>query len=369
MKYYIIAGEASGDLHGSNLVKEIKKLDAAANIRGWGGDKMQDAGVTLAKHYRELAFMGFAEVVKNLPSILKNFSFCKKDITAFKPDVVILIDYPGFNLRMAKWTKQKGYKTIYYISPQVWAWKENRVKGIKKNVDKMIVILPFEKRFYKNRNYEVEYVGHPLVEVIENFKKKHPDLHSSTNIVALLPGSRKQEIKAKLPIMLEATKNFPGFTFIVAKAPSIEDSFYQPFLASYKNVEVVANETYSLLMQATAALVTSGTATLETALFEVPQIICYKTSPVSYAIAKKLVKLSYICLVNLIMNKEVVTELIQDELTPENITAELNEILFDPIQREKILFDYDQLKKLLSEGTRASANAAKIIYEFISNSR
>jgi lipid-A-disaccharide synthase len=365
MKYYIIAGEASGDLHGSNLVKEIKKLDPHAEIRGWGGDKMQDAGVTLVKHYRELAFMGFAEVVKNLPAILKNFSFCKKDINLFKPDAVILIDYPGFNLRMAKWTKQKGYKTIYYISPQVWAWKENRVKTIKKFVDKMIVILPFEKRFYKNRNYEVEYVGHPLVEVIENFKKNHSSIHSSADIVALLPGSRKQEIKTKLPIMLEATKNFPGFTFIVAKAPSIDDSFYAPFLSSYNNVEVVANETYSLLMQATAALVTSGTATLETALFDVPQIICYKTSPVSYAIAKRLVKLSYICLVNLIMNKEVVKELIQDELTPENITIELNEILFDPIQREKILFDYDQLKKLLSEGSNASANAASAIYELV----
>lgn len=367
MKYYIIAGEASGDLHGSNLIKEIKKLDPIADIRCWGGDKMEAAGAMLVMHYRDLAFMGFAEVIKNLPTIMENFKFCKEDIQSFQPDAVILINYSAFNLRMAKWTHQKKYKTIFYISPQVWAWKESRVKAIKKYVDKMIVILPFEKQFYKKWNYEVEYVGHPLVEVIENFKKDHPTITSASNIIALLPGSRRQEIKTKLPIMLEASKNFPGYTFIVAKAPSVDDEFYTPFFSGYSNVKVVANDTYSLLMQAKAALVTSGTATLETALFGVPEIVCYKAGTISYKIAKRLVKLKFICLVNLIMDKEVVKELIQTELNPENITRELNSILFDTLKRERIESEYQQLKKLLSQGGNASANAAKSIYEFVTN--
>ena len=334
-------------------------------IRGWGGDKMEAAGATLAKHYRDLAFMGFAEVVKNLPVIFKNFKFCKEDIQEFQPDAVILINYSAFNLRMSKWTHQKKYKTIFYISPQVWAWKESRVKTIKKYVDKMIVILPFEKQFFKKRNYDVDYVGHPLVEVIENFKKEHSSIKQSSNIIALLPGSRRQEIQTQLPVMLEASKNFTGYSFIVAKAPSVEDEFYEPFLSGYKNVEVISNDTYSLLMKATAALVTSGTATLETALFGVPEIVCYKASAISYAIAKRLVKLKFICLVNLIMDKEVVKELIQNELTAENITKELNGILFDTLKRETIELDYADLKNLLSKGGNASANAAKIIFEFV----
>ena len=365
MKFYIIAGEASGDLHGSNLIKEIKKLDPNAVIRGWGGDKMEAAGAMLAKHYRNLAFMGFAEVVKNLPAILKNFKFCKQDIQQFQPDAVILINYSAFNLRMAKWTHQNNYKTIFYISPQVWAWKASRVKSIKKYVDKMIVILPFEKEFFKKWNYEVDYVGHPLADVIEKFKEEHSSLKRELNIIALLPGSRRQEIKTQLPIMLEASKNFPEYNFIVAKAPSIEDEFYAPFLAEYANVNTIANDTYSLLMQASAALVTSGTATLETALFGVPEIVCYKASSISYAIAKRLVKLKYICLVNLIMDKEVVKELIQNELTPENISKELKDILLDKIKRESIENDYEVLKNLLSEGGNASANAAKIINDLL----
>ena len=365
MKYYIIAGEASGDLHGSNLIKEIKRLDANAIIRCWGGDKMEAAGATLVKHYKELAFMGFAEVIKNLPAIMKNFKFCKEDLQAFQPDAVILIDYPGFNLRMAEWTHEKKYKTIYYISPQVWAWKESRVRAIKKYVDKMIVILPFEKEFFKRWNYDVEYVGHPLVDVIENFKKEHSSIKQSANIIALLPGSRRQEIATKLPIMLEASKNFSNYKFIVAKAPSVDDEFYEPFLSDHKNVEVISNDTYSLLMQADAALVTSGTATLETALFGVPEVVCYKAGSISYQIAKRLVKLKFICLVNLIMDKEVVKELIQNELTAENITKELNGILFDTLKRERIEMDYAGLKNLLSEGGNASANAAKSIYEFM----
>lgn len=365
MKYYIIAGEASGDLHGSNLIKEIRKLDADADIRAWGGDKMEAAGASLAKHYRDLAFMGFAEVVKNLPTIFRNITFCKEDITNFKPDAVVLINYSAFNLRIAKWAHPKNYKTIFYISPQVWAWKESRVKTIKKYVDKMIVILPFEKEFFKKWDYDVEYVGHPLVDVIEKFKRDHASIKPSSNIIALLPGSRRQEIKMKLPIMLEASKNFPSYTFVVAKAPSVEDEFYKPMLADYSNVDVVSNDTYPLLMQAHAALVTSGTATLETALFGVPEIICYKAGNISYQIAKRLVKLKYICLVNLIMDKEVVKELIQDDLTPQNITKELNGILFDTLKRERIENDYIQLKNLLSEGGNASANTAKIIFGLI----
>lgn len=366
MKYYIIAGEASGDLHGSNLIKEIKKLDASADIRAWGGDKMNTTGATLVKHYRDLAFMGFAEVIKNLPAIMKNFKFCKQDIQSFQPDAVILIDYPGFNLRMAKWTHQKKYKTIYYISPQVWAWKESRVKAIKKYVDKMIVILPFEKQFYKKWNYEVDYVGHPLVDVIENFKKKYFNTRPSSNTIALLPGSRIQEINKKLPVMLEASKNFPDYNFIIAKAPSIDEAFYKKFLDRYVNVDVTDN-TYFLLMKATAALVTSGTATLETALFGVPEVVCYKAGSVSYQIAKRLVRLKFICLVNLIMDKEVVKELIQHQVTPENITSELNGILLDASKRERIESGYLQLKNLFSEGGNASANAAKIIYNYTTN--
>ncbi len=267
MKYYIIAGEPSGDLHGSNLIKELKRQDSKTNIRCWGGDKMQAAGATLVKHYRDLAFMGFIEVLKNLPAIFKNLAFCKKDISAFKPDVVVLIDYPGFNLRMAKWIKQKGYKIVYYISPQVWAWKENRVKIIKDTVDKMLVILPFEKAFYKKWHYEVEYVGHPLIEVIDEFNAIHPGKYSSSskNIIALLPGSRKQEIEKKLPIMLSVVKHFPAYEFIVAKAPSLPVAFYDEMLKDFPGVQTMENKTYELLSVAIAALVTSGTATLETA--------------------------------------------------------------------------------------------------------
>ncbi len=362
----MIAGEASGDLHGSNLIKELQKLDVDADIRCWGGDKMKATGATLVKHYKELAFMGFAEVIKNLREILRNFKFCKNDISAFHPDVIIFIDYPGFNLRMAKWAKENHYKTVFYISPQVWAWKENRVKKIKKYIDKMLVILPFEKDFYKKWNYEVEYVGHPLVKVIDDFKKEHPEIMLSENTIALLPGSRKQEIETKLPVMLRATTNFPDYQFIVGKAPSIEDEFYEGFIKDYKNVKVIANETYSLLMKCVAALVTSGTATLETALFGVPEIVCYKAGNISYQIAKRLVKLKFISLVNLIMDKEVVKELIQNNLIPAKITAELKHLLSDEEKKEKMKQDYGTLKRLLSKGGNASENAAKSIYLFLS---
>jgi lipid-A-disaccharide synthase len=390
MKYYIIAGEASGDLHGSNLITEIKKLDSSAVIRCWGGDKMQAAGGEVVKHIRDLAFMGFAEVVKNLGTIFRNLKFCKQDIEQFKPDALILIDYPGFNLRIAKWSrenasfKNSGGKVIYYISPQVWAWKENRVKEMKKNIDKMIVIIPFEKDYFKNKwNWEVEYVGHPLVQVIERYKAqgtrhkqgtsdKHQDEKmkiSEKPIIALLPGSRKQEITAKLPIMLQVSDNFPDYQFVVAQAPSVDDAFYKIFTSKHPNVTSVKNQTYDLLMQSTAALVTSGTATLETALFGVPQVVCYKGSPISYQIAKRVIKVKYIAMVNLIMNKPVVKELIQKELTAENLKKELQDLLTNQNRIPEIKKDYADLKRILSEGGNASENAAQSIVKFISGKK
>ena len=369
MKYYIISGEASGDLHGSNLIKELKKKDADANIRCWGGDKMEAAGATLVKHYKELAFMGFLEVIKNLATILRNIKFCKEDILQYQPTVLILIDYPGFNLRIARWAKEQGIKVIYYISPQVWAWKENRVKLIKSCVDKMLVILPFEKEFYKKWNYEVEYVGHPLVEVVEEFLNNEQQTtnykQQTTNIIALLPGSRQQEILKKLPIMLEVAKHFPDYQFVVAKAPGLDESFYAMLLAPYKNVSSVVNKTYELLVQSKAALVTSGTATLETALFAVPEVICYKGSAFSYQIAKRLIKIKFIGLVNLIMDKEVVKELIQDELTVENLKRELKLLLTDETKQQQLKRDYAALKNLLNKGGHASANAAQSIYDYL----
>jgi lipid-A-disaccharide synthase len=367
MKYYIIAGEASGDLHGSNLIKSLSQLDNQIEVRAWGGDLMQDAGAKIVKHYRELAFMGFVEVIKNLGTILKNISFCKKDILDFNPDVLILIDYPGFNLRIAKWAKSKGIKVVYYISPQIWAWKESRIKTIKSSVDKMLVILPFESDFYDKWNYKVDYVGHPLVEVVDSFIQnqiKPRKDWESRSIIGILPGSRKQEINIKLPIMLEVAKQLPDYQFVVAKAPGIEDAFYNGLLKDLKNVNTLKNQTYSLLYEAKAALVTSGTATLETALFGVPQIICYKGSSISYEIAKRIIKIKYIGLVNLIMDKPVVKELIQDDLTTENIITELNDILDNTTKQHQIFEDYATLKKLLASGGDASKNAADIIYGF-----
>ncbi len=372
MKYYIIAGEASGDLHGSNLIREIKKLDNIADIRCWGGDLMEHAGGKVVKHYRDLAFMGFIEVVKNIGTIISNLKSCKKDISDFQPDVVILIDYPGFNLRIAEWAKQKDFKVVYYISPQVWAWKENRVKKIRKNVDRMLVILPFEKKFYRKWDYDVEYVGHPLADVVDSAQSDIEPLPGAilsplneNNIIALLPGSREQEVAKKLPVMLEVSKYFPEYRFVIAKAPSLKDEFYEKFMEPHKNVRSIRNKTYQLLLQSKAALVTSGTATLETALFGVPQVVCYKGSNISYQIAKRLVKVKYISLVNLIMDKEVVKELIQDEMNAQNVKTELTKILKDQNVINKMKEDYADLKKLLSEGGHASKKAAKSIVEFL----
>ena len=382
MKYYIIAGEASGDLHGSNLIKQINLLDTTANIKCWGGDLMQNAGANLVKHYRELAFMGFAEVVKNLPTIFKNLSFCKQDILVFKPDILVLIDYPGFNLRIAKWAKEHSIKVAYYISPQVWAWKANRVKEMKLCIDKMLCIIPFEKEYYKTKwNWDVEYVGHPLVEVINEFTSTNIEVQSTLeenflhniiphtsnfkNCIAILPGSRKQEIAKKLPIMLEVAKSFPNYEFVVAKAPGQDDSFYEPFLQPYPNVSAVSNKTYHLLSNAAAAIVTSGTATLETALFGVPEVVCYKTSSISYAIGKRLIKIKFISLVNLIMDKLIVKELIQDDLTTQNLVAELNDLLNNEARKKQLQNDYALLWNKLAAGGNASATAARIICDMV----
>jgi lipid-A-disaccharide synthase len=367
MKYYIIAGEASGDLHGSNLISELRKKDLLSDIRCWGGDKMQAAGATLVKHYRELAFMGFTEVLMNLRTIFRNLAFCKEDILQYKPDALILIDYPGFNLRIAKWAKQQGLKIIYYISPQVWAWKENRVKMMKECIDQMLVILPFEKEYYhKKWNWEVEYVGHPLADVIAAEKQKPaPPSYSDKPIVAVLPGSRKQEILKKLPVMLEASKTFPDHQFIVAKAPGVEESFYDELLKNFSNVSYVSGKTYELLRQSKAAMVTSGTATLETALFGVPEVVCYKGSYLSYQIGKRVVKVKYISLVNLIMDKKVVMELIQDELTPANLVTELTRLLRDEERKKELKKDYTALAALLTQEGNASSKAAEAIRSFL----
>lgn len=369
MKYYIIAGEASGDLHGANLMKELFKQDPQADIRFWGGDLMQQAGGTLVKHYRDLAFMGFAEVVQNLKTILNNIKFCKQDILSFQPDVIIYIDYPGFNMRIAEWARKQGFKNHYYISPQIWAWKESRIKAIKRDVDHMYIILPFEKDFYeKKHNFPVEFVGHPLIDAIHNrktadavsFRKEHN--LDDRPIIALLPGSRKQEIAKMLEGMLSVVKDFPDYQFVIAGAPSQDYSFYQQFLGN-SNVKFISNKTYDLLSIAHAALVTSGTATLETALFKVPEVVCYKGNWISYQIAKRIITLKYISLVNLILDKEIVKELIQDDFNKKNIKAELQKILA-PDYRANLLKQYDLLEQQLG-GIGASQKTAALIIKHL----
>ncbi len=366
MKYYIIAGEASGDLHGSNLIREIRKTDVSADIRCWGGDKMKAQGGILVKHYRELAFMGFSEVLMNLRTIFRNLAFCRKDIEGFNPDVLILVNYPGFNLRIAKGAKMQGFRVVYYIAPQVWAWKENRVKTMKECIDLMLVILPFEKAYFKNKwSWDVEYVGHPLVEETEAAAALSVERLADKPVVALLPGSRKQEISKKLPVMLEMSRRFPGYQFIVAKAPGTDELFYKELLSNFPGVTYVQNRTYELLLQSKAALVTSGTATLETALLGIPEVVCYKGSAISYQIAKRVIKVKYISLVNLIMDREIVKELIQDAYTPQNLEAELRSLLEDEGRMAKMKDEYALLKALLQQGGNASATAAAHIYRFL----
>ncbi len=364
MKYYIIAGEASGDLHGSNLMKALKQKDPNAEFRFWGGDLMKAQGGTLVKHYKDLAFMGFLEVAKNIRTILNNIRFCKHDIRKNRPDVLILVDYPGFNLRIAKFAKSLGIKVVYYISPQLWAWKEGRVEIIKKYVDEMMVILPFEEDFYKKHGVHSYFVGHPLLDAIstlqdvniENFKKENG--LNEKEIIALLPGSRKQEVEKMLEMMLSVRPYFKEYQFVIAGAPSLPKEFYQSYVD--ENVHFVSNKTYDLLRCSKAALVTSGTATLETALLNIPEVVCYRGSKISYAIAKRLVKnIKYISLVNLIMDSEVVKELIQNDLNTKNLVEELKKVL-EGEKRSQVLKDYESLREKLG-GKGASENAAEVI--------
>jgi lipid-A-disaccharide synthase len=373
MKYYIIAGEASGDLHASNLMKELKKQDAGATFRCWGGDLMAEQGAVLVRHYKDLAFMGFLEVALHLNTITKNIRFCKKDILSWQPDVVILVDYPGFNLRIAEFVHEQGLRVYYYISPQLWAWRSSRVRLIKKYVDRMFVILPFEKDFYARYGYNADYVGHPLLDVINeettfsdriNFLKEH---HLSERpLIVLLPGSRRQEIRKMLTTMMKMLPAFPQYQFVIAGAPSISPDFYNDITDGHP-IPVITGQTYTLLHYAGATLVTSGTATLETALIGAPQVVCYKGSMFSYLIARMVVNVKYISLVNLIMEKEVVKELIQNEFNRENLFMELGKICKGP-EREKMIQEYALLReKLGSNG--ASARTASLIIQYITKNQ
>lgn len=347
MKYFIIVGEASGDLHGSRLVSALKELDQNADIKAWGGDLMSTAGADILKHYRELAFMGFVEVILNIRTILKNIRLCKRQIETYKPDGIIFIDYPGFNLRMVQWAKIKGYKTFYYISPQLWAWKEGRVKHIKSSVDKLFTILPFENNFYKKHEIYPEYVGHPLLEIIKDFKPDDEVFQQLKNkkVLALLPGSRKQEVAKMLPVFLKTAESFPEYTPVIAAAPSLPVEYYSSIIKSAGTSTlpiIIQSKTYSILNNASLAWVSSGTATLETALFGVPQIVCYAGNKISYLIAKRLVKVKYISLVNLILDKPLIKELIQDEFTSTNLEKETKSL-----NHQSLKVEYQYLHHLL----------------------
>lgn len=379
MKLFLIAGEASGDLHGSNLIKALKQKDASIDLRFWGGDLMEKAAFRKPeKHYKALAFMGFVEVVMNLGRILQNFKKCKEDILAFQPDVLVLIDYPGFNLRMAKWAKSQGIKVYYYISPKVWAWKESRVHKIKEYVDTLFTIFPFETDFFKKYGIEVEFVGNPLVDAIAEYRvtsdgrrvtgdeRSDGKIDEGKPIVAILPGSRRQEVKTKLPVMLEAAAKFDNYQFVIAGAPSLEPDFYQPFIEGY-DAKILFGKTYAILESAEAALVTSGTATLETALFGVPQVVCYIASPISYAIAKRLIKIKYISLVNLIFDREVVRELIQHDCNVDSVAEELSYVLKGGVKREQQEKDCATLIETLGNGSASEKVANYIIKDLESN--
>lgn len=369
MKYYIIAGEASGDLHGSNLIKELKKLDNSSHFRCWGGDLMSQECNDLVKHYKDYSHMGFFEVFINLKKILNNLSFCKKDIKKYNPDVIIYVDFPGFNLRIAKWAKKNKFKNHFYISPQIWAWKQNRIKTIRKVIDRMYVILPFEKKFYSSINFNVHYVGHPLLDVIKTNKNAALN-RGQEKIIALLPGSRDQEIKKILPEMINIIKNFKNYSFYICAAPSQKRSTYLKYIKD-KNIEkvkIVENQTYEILSKSSAALVTSGTATLETALFKIPQVVCYKSSWISIIIGRFLLRnLKFISLVNLILDKEVVKELIQENLNEKNLTSELNSIL-EGDHRINMLKSYNELINKLGNKGASEKTALKIFNYLESNS-
>ncbi len=368
MKYYIIAGEASGDLHAANLMNEIKNLDKDAQFRVWGGDLMQKEGGQIVKHYTELAFMGFVEVLMNIRQIKSNFELCKTDLLDFKPDILILVDYPGFNLRMAKFAKENNIRTYYYISPKIWAWKKSRAWKIKKYIDKMFVIFPFEKKFYQQYNYEVEYVGNPIVDELKKKKEKLPDKESffkknqltDKPVIALLAGSRKQELKYILPEMLKVIEHFHEYQFVLAGAPGFDQEDYRHFIEKYP-VKLIFNQTYDLLKHARAAIVTSGTATLETAMFNVPQVVVYKMNSLTYEVGKYFIKPKYFSLVNIVMDRTIVQELLQKNLL-EKITDELSKILYDEQYRYQMLENYKELQNIIGE-SGASRRTAEIIYK------
>lgn len=372
MKYYIIVGEASGDLHASHLMRELKNTDKAAEFRFFGGDKMKAVGGTCVRHYKEMAYMGFVPVLLHLPAIFRNMSQCKKDIQAWQPDVVILVDYPGFNLKIAKYVHKKLHIPVYYyISPKIWAWKEYRIKNIKRDVDELFSILPFEKQFFEGKHqYPIHYVGNPTADEVDLFRNNYNEKTEQFRrrnqldnrpIVALLAGSRQQEIKDNLPAMIEVSARLPEYQFVVAGAPSIEDAYYDKFLQGC-NIRLIHNETFALLGHAVAALVTSGTATLETALFNVPQVVCYET-PIPKIVAffrKRIVKVKYISLVNLIVDEELVTELVADTFGVDNMERELRKILPGTEGRTTMLEGYERMRAAIGK-PGAPANAAQII--------
>jgi lipid-A-disaccharide synthase len=371
MRYYLIAGERSGDLHGGNLVKALKLHDAAGVFRGFGGEYMKEAGMDLTVHYADMAFMGFVEVLMNLRTISKYMKLCHKDILNYKPDVVILIDYAGFNRQIATFCKKHNIKVFYYISPKVWAWRPKRALHLKRNVDKMFVILPFEKDFYKTFNWDVDYVGNPVLDAVKSF---HPNsdfinqhkFNPSTPLIALLPGSRKQELINMLPVMAEVIKRFPEFQFAIATVSNLDKKLYAP-VQRLKNVKLVNDDTYNLLSNAQAAVVTSGTATLETALFKVPQVVMYRMGAVGYKIARWVVSVKYISLVNLIAGKEVIRELIQTDANADSVVNELKKLVLDNQYKNQIVSEYDEIFRTLDIGS-ASENAARLMFDYLKDS-
>lgn len=363
-RVFIICGEASGDLHAANLVHEWRKIDANTEFLAWGGDRLSAENVTVVKHIRELSFMGFVEVLKHIFQILRNFKECKRNISDFEPDALVLVDFPGFNLRMAEWAHQQGIRVIYYISPQLWAWKQGRIKKVQRFVDYMYCILPFERAFYAKFNYEARYFGHPLLDELAHFKSSNKNAieNSGKPYIAVLPGSRRQEVFRKLPVMLKAAFHFANFDIVVACSSQVPDECYTTY--HQEGIRFVYGKTYEVLNGATLAIVTSGTATLETALFRVPQVVCYKSNPLSYVLAKKIVKVKYISLVNLILNEGVLKELIQDECNVENIITEMTLLLNDPARSGEVLRGYDRLHSLLGEAGASQKIAGSMIETF-----
>lgn len=375
MNYYFIAGEASGDLHAANLMSELKKLDSAAHFRCWGGDRMKSEGGEIIKHIKDLAFMGFAEVVMNLRTISNNLKFCKEDILKHKPDALVLVDYPGFNLRIAEYAKKHGLRVYYYISPSVWAWKESRVEIVKRAIDKMFVILPFEKPFYAKHQCEVDYEGHPLLDEIEKVRQHIPTKEqfikennlSGKPIIACLPGSRKQEVKKILPAMLNQIKHFPEYEFVVAAAPNISSDFYYS-LGDFKNVKLLIGKTYELLQHSHAGLIKSGTSTLEAALFNLPEVCCYAANSITVWIAKRIAKVKYVSLPNLIMDKPVIRELLQEDMNEELMKQELLSIVKEGTKREEMLANFKTLTQMLG-GTGASKRVAQKLYTYLKENK